>query len=913
MKKRFEQELHKSLSRKYNTNNQENEALMKSAIFVLDISNILSSTKYVFFHDDTQFLTTNWIKDSYFIQKYPSFVYWLIKYQKNTEKLQNIYSSLSFDKNHLPFWLFTLRLMSSQNCINLDSSTTISTIIAEAIIKYITRLSKLGTDWLSLVLSSVPSDIIVPNYRIFYEFFCHLFEDNKVNPEMLNDDIIKYISEFTENVCQMVLEKKTNEFLEKPFERLSENDWTFKNVIDQSLAFIYDPNKFINQQIKELIHSKYHDLRELSKRIKSDSIQVEDYLNMEISELEKSIEAEKNAKKESFLLGQKRDAELNIDSSADDDDDIPILIFGKTKTSDNFINELKSTINILSSFMEDIEEDIQNERITKEAFQKSKEIRNKFEEISLLLIANFTDNTECPTITYRLDGIKYIYSTLQRIADDFEKELNKTIRNYYSLFTNFSDDREFFSHQYQLPFPSQEKVITLENDISFDSFAGAEFSLPILSVEKDKENNKDIISCCFNSIECSIGPIIPSLYSGKCIMNFLSCINSPFLIEVKTDDDHKDWFQTKFVNNPGDPCQIFIKLPPSNESNKIESISVETILAMKLINSDLNSLEIPCKFNFIIVPLSILISCKEYPLSLSCNTFYLCAPNIHPNSKLTFQFENKYIKDSCKIAYQLNDFNDNDAEKPEVVYNRNENELFLMIKDAINATRLHCILIIRFSEDLDFVVEIDSIIAPSGSLKSINDINNHQQQPKEEQYASYLITINSEPTPHSKDQITGQIPSSSMQNNFSDYKIINIVLPEIVIPSNSEHKSLSIQSLSNFYKTCTEATKRFPFYVKNMLIQKSPEMQKTAKDYLLKLLQIYKHLPSKDYSFISASVNEFTCSFASMIKKFEKEGVDFHDLVPKKAILSEHNNQRLIQFPEKDQIILPQDNWKSNT
>ncbi|KAK8852480.1 hypothetical protein M9Y10_017456 [Tritrichomonas musculus] len=110
----------------------------------------------------------------------------------------------------------------------------------------------------------------------------------------------------------------------------------------------------------------------------------------------------------------------------------------------------------------------------------------------------------------------------------------------------------------------------------------------------------------------------------------------------------------------------------------------------------------------------------------------------------------------------------------------------------------------------------------------------------------------------------------------------NIDLPEIVIPSDSEKKSLSIQSLNKFYQVCTEATKRFPIYVKNMLILKSPEMQTTAKDYFLKLLQIYRHLPSKDYSFISASVNAFTYSFACMINKFEKAGVDFHDLVPKK-------------------------------
>lgn len=167
---------------------------------------------------------------------------------------------------------------------------------------------------------------------------------------------------------------------------------------------------------------------------------------------------------------------------------------------------------------------------------------------------------------------------------------------------------------------------------------------------------------------------------------------------------------------------------------------------------------------------------------------------------------------------------DNNAEKPEVVYNSNENELSLMIKDVINATRLHCKLKIRFSEDLDFEVEIDSMIAPLGSQES------NQQPPEEEQIPSYLITINSKPQPHPKNQISDQIISSTKQNTFLDYKIINIDLPEIVIPSDSEKKSLSIQSLNKFYQVCTEATKRFPIYVKNMLILKSPEMQTTAKD-----------------------------------------------------------------------------------
>ncbi|KAK8852482.1 hypothetical protein M9Y10_017458 [Tritrichomonas musculus] len=89
-----------------------------------------------------------------------------------------------------------------------------------------------------------------------------------------------------------------------------------------------------------------------------------------------------------------------------------------------------------------------------------------------------------------------------------------------------------------------------------------------------------------------------------------------------------------------------------------------------------------------------------------------------------------------------------------------------MIKDVINATRLHCKLKIRFSEDLDFEVEIDSMIAPLGSQES------NQQPPEEEQIPSYLITINSKLQPHPKNQISDQIISSTKQNTFLDYKII---------------------------------------------------------------------------------------------------------------------------------------------
>lgn len=226
LKSHFKQELNRQTSRISNKNDLKNLDLMKSAIFVLNISPHLSSTAYKFYYNDITFLKTNWKKDFDFIQQYPSFVYWLIKHHEYADKLQNIYSSASFNENCLPFWLFSLRLMLSLNCImiDIDSSTTISKIINKAIIECIKKqidsnnLSKLGTDWLSLVLSNVPSEFIVHNYHIFYEFFCRLCED-ETNSHMLYDYKKTCINNFTKNICEMVFDKKTDEFLEKPFER----------------------------------------------------------------------------------------------------------------------------------------------------------------------------------------------------------------------------------------------------------------------------------------------------------------------------------------------------------------------------------------------------------------------------------------------------------------------------------------------------------------------------------------------------------------------------------------------------------------------------------------------------------------------------------------------------------------------
>lgn len=61
-------------------------------------------------------------------------------------------------------------------------------------------------------------------------------------------------------------------------------------MTDLDLAFIYDPKKFINQQIKVYINV-------LCRKAKYDLIRVEDRLNSDISKLEELVKAEINKKK----------------------------------------------------------------------------------------------------------------------------------------------------------------------------------------------------------------------------------------------------------------------------------------------------------------------------------------------------------------------------------------------------------------------------------------------------------------------------------------------------------------------------------------------------------------------------------------------------------------------------------------
>ena len=150
-------------------------------------------------------------------------------------------------------------------------------------------------------------------------------------------------------------------------------------------------------------------------------------------------------------------------------------------------------------------------------------------------------------------------------------KLKDLLKNDDCCNSNITANQDFFKNPYNLPYPKPYKFnSSMHKAISFDSVKSANFlSVPILFVE---ENPKSI-ACCYTELFCSIGPLIPSLYSEKLVMNFISFIDVPISIEVGIDDsitDNSISFLTKDCIQPGEPPQIEITLPSSPIENKLE-------------------------------------------------------------------------------------------------------------------------------------------------------------------------------------------------------------------------------------------------------------------------------------------------------------------------------------------------------
>jgi len=385
----------------------------------------------------------------------------------------------------------------------------------------------------------------------------------------------------------------------------------------------------------------------------------------------------------------------------------PSLIFGKDynqKDSKSFINMLQQFNKKIDTFIHEIQKEFSTGDINDQSFKKPEYIIEYIKNIQNYFNVKYTDGKESE-IQNLLNNLIYDLNQILKDIKSFQFFfIEKNIKNDW---INSSQFNFIFNsiHHYSLPFPSDKPEIGKINLLNIKNIEY--LSSPILSIDKNS------ISCCYNALNITIGPIIPILYSKKTTMNFISFIDNPVTVDIenvtsKDGHDYSRWFTAKHTFTSGEIIQIFISLPPPVNKN-IENIEVS--LNLKIQSPPYKELNIPCTFFITLLPLSIFLSCKEYSLSYHDDSFNLCTQYLMSNSDLSLKIQNYNHKDAVSYAYQIESCDDNESPKPDV--NKSKNGLSIHIPSLSNKIqRLHFNLHLQFSERFSTEVRVNAAIIP---------------------------------------------------------------------------------------------------------------------------------------------------------------------------------------------------------
>ncbi|KAK8895427.1 hypothetical protein M9Y10_023891 [Tritrichomonas musculus] len=233
------------------------EYILKHILEILKIGEQLTyGPRFSFTFNDILFLEKDWINDETFVNKYPSLVYWLSLHEDCKEKFQHIFRNYEFSDQKLPFWLFALRIMSSLKCIkfNCNNQSRIANLIKDKINKSTlsffekSRETSFGTKWINFLLPKVPSEIFNSNYKMLYQFFVNLSQDNTTDHKFLIEQKEKAIELFAQKITEMVFEDSIDSLMNMTFNQKEDNDL---------LAFIIDPQSQIDLEINKHLNKLF--------------------------------------------------------------------------------------------------------------------------------------------------------------------------------------------------------------------------------------------------------------------------------------------------------------------------------------------------------------------------------------------------------------------------------------------------------------------------------------------------------------------------------------------------------------------------------------------------------------------------------------------------------------------------------
>ena len=227
---------------------------------IFDIADALDKwTEQKLIFDDVSFLTNDWKNDQGLLNLYPSLVFWICKNQQTTNQIISKYKNFDQNPKQIPLWLLALRMMSSQNCIEFvtkahgNLSEIISSETTKLTKKYLIdafqQNSLINYDWINILISNLPQQILNIDIKTIHDFFSLLSLDDQNN-------LSREINQIKNNSIQKAISKITKMMLSNRTDELISSDLLDKKSMNQ---FLVSPSKYvqtrINDKISEITHS----------------------------------------------------------------------------------------------------------------------------------------------------------------------------------------------------------------------------------------------------------------------------------------------------------------------------------------------------------------------------------------------------------------------------------------------------------------------------------------------------------------------------------------------------------------------------------------------------------------------------------------------------------------------------------
>jgi hypothetical protein len=179
-----------------------------------------------------------------------------------------------------------------------------------------------------------------------------------------------------------------------------------------------------------------------------------------------------------------------------------------------------------------------------------------------------------------------------------------------------------------------------------------------------------------------------------------------------------------YVNNSNGLAQLEITIPKINaEKTDKELYNIKCQIQFNSPGS--TSCLLDCEFNIEVIPLNIIIYCKEYNLAKIDNENYkLCLTHIPSGSPINLYFKNYNIDNVLNFTYKIESLENNTSEKPDIKRDKEHLELTLGKKDDNLLKRLVCKLYLNFNNIFNFIINIDCYLIPFDFNFEVYDYNN---------------------------------------------------------------------------------------------------------------------------------------------------------------------------------------------